>query len=503
VVGWRVLSGGVSIRQHHLGLELPTNQRRLLCSFLASALTALAACDADPNAPIDAPPQLAEVLEPQAATVGTLFDLDVRQTFIDQRQRGLTFIATFSPPNGGLSFAGGHVIGTPTMPGVVRARIVARDAAGDTVAQTVDVVAFRAGLTTPVLPPALFPYSDTRRPIPAQYLRVNAPGGAAVALSNVRLGNPTTDAGATLGRVLFHDTRLSSNDRVACASCHLAQFGFSDTARFSRGVAGVTARHSMALANARFYGNGRFFWDQRAATLEDQTLLPIQDQIEMGLTLVTLRLKLEATSFYAPLFDAAFGTSEITTVRIAQALAQYVRSIISYGSRFDSTFINQGPGPAPPGPNLARLTTQEVEGFNLYNGVGRCAQCHATNAHVSDAIHNTGLDSVTTDGGAGGGRFKAPSLRNAGVRGRFMHDGRFTSLEQVVDFYNSGVKANPQLDVRMRDTTGAPRRLRLTTTQRDALVAFLRTLNDRALMTDPRFANPFPPSPPPLPPPQQ
>src|SRR6185503_800207 len=210
--------------------------------------------------------------------------------------------------------------------------------------------------------------------------------------------------------------------------------------------------------------------------------------------LTQLEIKLAATPYYPALFQAAFGAPTITSQLVSRALAHYVRSIISYGSRFDSTFANGGPNP-PPGPNIALLTAQEQAGFNLFNQTGRCAQCHATNAHVSDNIHNTGLDSVVTDQGAGGGRFKAPSLRNVGARGRFMHDGRFTSLEQVVDFYNTGVKANPQLDNRMRNTTGAPRRLGLTVTQRDALVAFLRTLTDNALMTDARFANPFPPQP--------
>jgi cytochrome c peroxidase len=144
-----------------------------------------------------------------------------------------------------------------------------------------------------------------------------------------------------------------------------------------------------------------------------------------------------------------------------------------------------------PGPDLTKLTQQERDGLQLFNGPAGCARCHGTNAHISDNIHNTGLDAVITDAGAGGGAFKSPSLRNVAVRGRFMHDGRFTSLEQVVDFYNAGVQANPGLDPRLRGPGGAPLRLNLTVAQRDAIVAYLRALSDRALMTDIRFSNPF------------
>jgi cytochrome c peroxidase len=120
-----------------------------------------------------------------------------------------------------------------------------------------------------------------------------------------------------------------------------------------------------------------------------------------------------------------------------------------------------------------------------------CARCHGTNAHISDDAHNTGLDATITDIGAGNGRFKAPSLRNIAVRGPYMHDGRFKTLEEVVEFYNSGVQNNPGLDPRLRGPGGAPVRLNLTATQKAALVAFMRALTDDAFLTDPRLANPF------------
>ena len=456
-------------------------------TLIGTVLLAAAACEgpvsSGPVASLDVIP-----LPPQAAVVGTAFSFDIRPGFADGRGQGLTYTLDGTPATSGLSLANGHLSGTPTTPGIITARIIAEDAAGDTASQLFSIAAFAAGLPTPVLPTAFHGYSDARMPVPQQYLQPGAPGGSALATSNTPLGNITTDAGATLGRVLFYDTRLSANDAVSCASCHVQQFGFTDTAQFSTGFAGgKTARHASAIANARFYQRGRFFWDERAVTLEDQVLMPIQDGVEMGLTLQALELKLSVTSYYPQLFTAAFGSSTVTSDRVARAIAQYVRSIISYGSRFDSSFT-----PGSLGPNLAFLTQQEAQGLNLFNGPGRCAQCHATNAHISDNVHNTGLDATVTDPGAGNGRFKSPSLRNVAVRGRFMHDGRFTSLEQVIDFYDTGIQDNPFLDGRLRAPGGGPPlRLNFSAAQKAALAAYLRTLTDAPLLSDPRFSNPF------------
>ena len=349
-----------------------------------------------------------------------------------------------------------------------------------------------AGLPAPMLPAVSFPYADNRVAIPAHIRQV--PPGAPAGLipgDNTPAGNPITDAGATLGRVLFYDRRLSVNDRVSCASCHQQRFGFSDTARVSRGFAGaLTARHSMALAYARVYPNGRFFWDERAPTLEAQVLLPIQDPGEMGLTLDALLTKLRATPYYAPLFTAAFGTPEISTERVSRALAQFVRALLPTASRFDRAFVA---GTAAP--NFAAVfTPEELLGEQLYRGRAGCARCHGQAAQVMVAPANNGLDAIPADGGAGQGRFKAPSLRNIAVRPPYMHDGRFRTLEEVVAFYDSGVREGPGTDPRLLQggPGGAPIRLGLSATERAALVAFLRTLTDEAFLTDPRFADPFP-----------
>lgn len=248
----------------------------------------------------------------------------------------------------------------------------------------------------------------------------------------------------------------------------------------------------MALTNARWYQNGRFFWDERAATLEAQVLAPIQDATEMGLTLEQLVPKVTVTPYYGALFTAAFGSAEITSDRIARALAQFVRSLVSSGAKYDQAFSG-APGN---GPNFAGVfTAEELAGQQLFTGRAGCARCHTADVQASDAVHNTGLDATITDAGAGNGRFKAPSLRNVAVRGRFMHDGRFTSLAQVIDFYDSGVQANPALDPRLRagqGPNGPPLRLNLSVAEKASLVAFLGTLTDQAFLTNPKFANPFP-----------
>ncbi len=351
----------------------------------------------------------------------------------------------------------------------------------------------RDGLPSPVLPATSYSYADAKVQMPAYYTDVNAPGSAA-GTDNTPTTNPITDAGATLGRVLFYDKRLSVTNTVACASCHQQARGFGDTAKLSNGVAGLTARHTPGLSNPRFYQRGRFFWDERAATLEDQVLQPIQNPVEMGMTLDTLTTKLAATDFYPALFQAAFGSSAVTSDRISLALAQFVRSLSTYHAKYDQVL---GGGPGAGG---RVLTAQEQQGQALFGGgpnnpnAGRtvgCVRCHQTAAQVLDQPHNTGLDFVTTDVGAGNGRFKAPSLRNVAVRGTYMHDGRFSSLAQVVELYNSGIQANQNLDRILRDPNGNPQRLNMTQVEKDALVAFLGTLTDQTFLSDIRLSDPF------------
>lgn len=295
--------------------------------------------------------------------------------------------------------------------------------------------------------------------------------------NNTPPSNPITDTGASLGRVLFYDTRLSHGNGVSCGSCHRQANGFSDPNQFSTGVNGQTTRHSPGLANAAYYANGKAFWDERAASLEDQALVPIQNSVEMGSTLTEVVSKLNATAFYPSLFQAAFGTTEITPERIGKAIAQFERSMVSYNSKYDKVLQQQ-----------ATLTQAEATGRNLFNGIANCSKCHTTDAQFSDATHNIGLDLPTTPGadpGAGNGKFKAPSLRNVEVRGRFMHDGRFQTLEEVVQFYSTGVLDSANLDPLLRN------RLPLGQTEIGQLVAFMKTFTDTTFLTSSLFSDPF------------
>lgn len=491
-----------SVSKYHAVAVCSRHGLRLLpFAALLIACAGDGAATSEPTTPVTNPPTVTtEAIAvvspntPQAAMVGVPFRYDASRggaVFSDPRKTGLVYTVTFNGTSNGLSANGCEITGTPVAAGLQSVAVTARDTTGRMATQQFTIVVFGSDLVAPTLPVSPLGYSDARVPLPRHFSQAG-PGGAgsATAADNTPANNAITDAGATLGRVLFYDRRLSRNDRVSCASCHQQQFAFSDTARLSRGFAGgVTGRHSMGLTNARFYTGGRFFWDERAASLEAQVLQPIQDATEMGLTLDELQTKLSLTAYYPALFEAAFGSREITSDRVARALAQFVRSLVSTDAKIDRAF---GPNGIP---NFAAtFTPQELLGQQLYTGRAGCARCHGTTAHVSDAVHNTGLDATITDAGAGNGRFKAPSLRNIEVRAPYMHDGRFTSLEQVVDFYDRAVQNNPGLDPFLRAGPGPnapPQRLNLTPEERDALVAFMKTFTDRSFLNDPRFASPF------------
>ncbi len=340
------------------------------------------------------------------------------------------------------------------------------------------------------LPGTPFDYTP---PLPPHYLTPQARGQ-----DNTPTNNPITDPAATLGRILFYDNRLSTNQTVSCSSCHQPRSGFSDARRFSVGFnGGLTGRNSMGLSNARYYARGRFFWDERAATLEDQVLQPIQNAVEMGMTLPALVTRLSAEPFYTNLFENAFGTPVVTTNRISRALAQFVRSIVSTQSKYDAGVGN----------GFTNFTAQETLGRQIYLGqIGNatCAACHGPDTFSAPNIFNNGLEFPYVDRGVGAitgraqddGLFKVPSLRNIELAAPYMHDGRFATLEEVVEFYNSGVVLNPNLPPPLRAPPApgqppAPRRLNLTNNQKAALVAFLKTMTDTNLTRDVRFSDPF------------
>jgi cytochrome c peroxidase len=321
-----------------------------------------------------------------------------------------------------------------------------------------------------------------------------------MALDHSPGSNAIDDRVATVGRILFYDLRLSTNDRASCASCHQQALGFTDSMRFSNGIssAATTDFRAMRLGNLRFWQPGSTFWDRRAPSVEAQASIPLHSLVEMGWGgaaggFAALIRKMAATNYYPDLFAWAFGSSTITETRIQQALAQFVRAMISSSSRWDTGYAQVF---SPTAPNralnvdLPNFTPAENRGRQLFmtdvaQGRAGCSSCHLppTFALAANARSN-GLDAGETR------LFKVPSLRSVGLTGPYMHDGRFATLAEVVDFYDHGIQEGPALDNRLRRGRG-PQRLNLGPADRAALVAFLMTLTDRTLTTDTRFSDPF------------
>ena len=318
--------------------------------------------------------------------------------------------------------------------------------------------------------------------------------------------NPITNEGATLGRVLFYDPKLSVNQTTSCASCHRQENAFSDPRRRSLGFDGrVVARNSMSLVNVRYYSRGRMFWDERADTLEQQVLMPIENEIEMGHDLDVLLAEIAKDETYQKLFKAAFGHCEIDRTHVARALAQFVRSIVSYRSKFDQG-LSQARSVRD---DFAIFTKEENLGKSVFFGRARCAECHLEDTPGRDAPQVSffyarrpmvnGIDSLEPgkDRGVADfsgkdqdvGKFKIPSLRNIELTGPYMHDGRFHTLDQVIEHYNWSVRPHENLDPRLEDF--AANGLALPETPKVALAAFLLTLTDRELVNDPRYSDPF------------
>ena len=287
--------------------------------------------------------------------------------------------------------------------------------------------------------------------------------------------NQITDLGATLGRVLFNDKRLSKSNLISCSSCHLPQNGFGDSKALSTGfVHEETRRNSMPIVNLRNKFN--FFWDGRETVLEEQVLRPVADHVEMGLDDEELVPKLEQIEYYPDLFEDAFGDSDITRERISKAISQYLRAMISSSSKYDEGRES----------NFENFTTSAFSLKEL----------------IKDEENNFQMQ----------GFFSIPSLRNVSLTGPYMHDGRFNTLEEVISHYESGVQAHNSLDSRLRfgftswnqqevnpifqnteenSEFGDPLRFSLSDTEKQDLINFMLTLTDMEFITDPRFSNPF------------
>ncbi len=283
--------------------------------------------------------------------------------------------------------------------------------------------------------------------------------------------NPMTEEGVALGRRLFFDPILSADGTTSCASCHRPEFAFSDPEAVSRGAGGGTRRNSMTLANAGW--SLSLFWDGRAASLEDQALQVVESPVEMGESWENVERKLRAHPEYPGEFRRAFGDVPVTRDNAVRAIAQFERTLISGGAKFDRVLAGQ-----------EQFTEVEELGLELFfSERGDCFHCHGTLLFTDGDFHNTGLDEAPADSGRVAvtgrrldyGKFKSPTLRNVEFTAPYMHDGRFPTLEEVLDHYDSGLHLNEFLDpllLRFRE----PRNF--TREEREALVAFMLTLSD-------------------------
>ncbi len=319
--------------------------------------------------------------------------------------------------------------------------------------------------------------------------------------------NPLTEESVELGRRLFYDRRLSGNDSVSCSTCHLQRLAFTDGRRTGIGVSGKPlAFNSMSLANL-MWGAQHFFWNGRAATLEAQTLVPIQHPDEMAEDLQQLVAELSADDGYRALFETAYG--EVSAAAISRALASFERTLISSNSRYDQFLRGE-----------ITLNAQEELGRKLFMAHpdakvslrgGNCIDCHSqflTSGFSArlDGFSNNGLDSeehlqpglqsVTGDP-ADRGSFKVPTLRNIALTAPYMHDGRFATLEEVLHHYNGGIRKSSTLSplIAEADNQGAGSQegisLHLTEAEQGAIIAFLHTLTDDDFVTAERFSDPF------------
>ena len=326
--------------------------------------------------------------------------------------------------------------------------------------------------------------------------------------------NLITDKGATLGRVLFYDKNLSSNNTISCSSCHQQANAFGDTNVSSVGVNGTTGRHSMRLVNNRFAVESKFFWDERAINLETQTTMPIKDHGEMGFSgtngdepFSSLITKLSAIGYYKELFKFVYGTEEITESKMQLSLAQFIKSIQSFDSKFDAG-RSLVPNNNQPFPNF---TAQENQGKNLFlsppvfdatgnrtsGGLG-CAGCHAApEFDIDPNTRNNGIIGTISGIGIDITNTRAPSLRdllkvNGNTNGPMMHTGVITTLQAVIGHYGTIniAPGNTNLDPRLRPN-GFGQQLHLTATEVNSVISFLSTLSGTNVYTNPKWSNPF------------
>lgn len=306
----------------------------------------------------------------------------------------------------------------------------------------------------------------------------------------IPIDNPQTLEGVHLGKKLFFDPILSGNNTQACADCHAPENAFTDSNRFSEGIDGFLGnRNSMPLFNLAWNYDENFFWDGNTFSLEHQAFVPVVDPIEMASIWTQVEQKLQQHQEYPDLFEKAFGTSKIDSTLITKAIAQFERTLISSNSRFDKFLLGE-----------VSLTPQEQNGFNVFMDEtrGDCFHCHGSDKNplwTDNIFHNNGLDEIFTDIGLGAvtgdpadnGKFKSPSLRNLAFTAPYMHDGRFLSLEDVINHYSEGLKNSTTIDPLMKKVSEGG--VGLTIQDKADLKAFLISLSDYEFIKNSAFNN--------------
>ena len=320
--------------------------------------------------------------------------------------------------------------------------------------------------------------------LPENYTPYRFEMAATFPIPDLPRDNPLIEERVALGQKLFQDTAFSRDNTLSCLSCHDPAHGFSDPRRVSIGIHGDPGtRNSMTLHNLAW--KNHFFWDGRATSLRQQVLMPVQEHDEMDESLDRVAKKLTSDLTYPPAFAKAFGTPGITAEKIALSLEQFLLTLTSYRSKFDLAMAG-----------FTRLSPEEQRGLELFMTefeprMGQrgadCFHCHGAPLFTDHQFHNNGLDSSPKDPGrqkvtgkeSDWGKFATPTLRNIALTAPYMHDGRFKTLEEVIDHYSEGVRQSPNLDPNLAKH---PREgIRLSPKDKKALVSFLRTLTDTNL----------------------
>lgn len=311
--------------------------------------------------------------------------------------------------------------------------------------------------------------------------------------------NPMTTEGVELGRYLFYEKQLSGDNSISCASCHLPQHSFSDPNQFSKGISGISGnRQSMALINLGW--ESFFFWDGRKSSLEQQILEPVPNPIEMHQSWKDATAKLNADLSYRNRFFRAFNEEGIDSIKVAKALAQFIRTMISSESKFDVMykFENKIPLTNTEKTILLAVDNEEWAGYDLFKSLNGadCFHCHNGPLMRVKKFSNNGLDETFSDIGRGGitgnqndlGKFKVPTLRNIALTAPYMHDGRFSSLDEVIEHYSSGIKHSATIDPLIEFASQGG--VQLDSQEKFLLKKFLLTLTDYNFINNPKFKDP-------------